>query len=91
MYDPLKAVGCKINWADLQKPLRVNDGAVSANERYPLGQFKIAVWRIERDLTCCCSIVQHSDKLACSPRNYFANDEHSEGNIFHVCSCHFLE
>ena len=38
-----------MNEGDLEKPPGVEVGAVSANERLSLGQFKIALWRMERD------------------------------------------
>ena len=49
MNGPLKAVGRKMNGADLEKPLGVEVRAVSAHERFPLGHFIIALWRMQRD------------------------------------------
>ena len=72
-----------MNGADLEKPVGVEVRAVSSNERFPLGQFIIALW-----LQSCTT--QRQAGIFAS--KYFANDDHSQRNIcfFHVCSPYFL-
>lgn len=97
MSGPLKAVGCGMNWADIEKPLGVGVGAESANKGYPLGQFIIALWRMQRDFISrlwLVSIILYNTATSWHifHKFFFTNDGHAQRDIpfSHEWSCHFL-